>query len=78
VAGTIEGFNAFLSLRCRTSDESCRQLCPASHTTALGGLFIADLREGMQQEVFGSEWLTDLVPEMGASRQEGFSHGTGS
>ena len=68
MAGTIEGFHALLSFRCRTSDESCRQLYPASHTTALGGLFIADVRGGMQERNLRSAMFTSLVPTPGWSR----------
>src|SRR5580658_9103767 len=36
-------------------------ICPASHTTALGGLFIAEVQAVVQQKVWEAARLTDLI-----------------
>jgi hypothetical protein len=41
---------------------------PASHTTALGGLFIAEVWAVVQQEVCVVEELTDLIPSAKGAR----------
>jgi len=43
------------------SDESCKILRPASHTTALGALFIAEERGGAQGELYQRHGFTNLV-----------------
>jgi hypothetical protein len=60
--GRLKAFMPSWIIRCRTSDESCRQFCPASHTTALGELFIADVRAGVQGGIYGATMFTRLVP----------------
>jgi len=65
--------------------ESCKQIRPASHTTALGGLFIADEWAGAQEKVYevDSRALLDRCSKhnrhsrnAGGDRQP--SHGVGS
>ena len=43
------------------SDESCRIIRPASHTSALGLVFIAENGAGAQGGCYGKEKFTELV-----------------
>jgi hypothetical protein len=54
VAGTdLEGLITFLNIQMPDSDESCRIIRPASHTSALGLVFIAENGAGAQGGICG-------------------------
>ncbi len=70
VAGTdLEGLIAFLNIQMPDSDESCRIIRPASHTTALGLVFIAENGAGAQGEVARWGKFTEWVHSIGSPMQ---------
>ena len=60
VAGTIKSYQALCFFRCRTRTRVAEKR-PASHTNALGSLFIADVCRKAQGGICGNRKFTKLV-----------------
>jgi hypothetical protein len=70
VAGTIKGFNPSKNLRCRTRTRVAEKR-PASHTNALGELFIPEDGQRAQEGIdFFERKVTGMVPRLSRPEQD--------
>jgi hypothetical protein len=66
VAGTIEGFHALFNTWMPDEARELQTIRPASHTTALGGLFIAEVRDGVQAGIYEVDSGLTMCSRLGA------------